>query len=241
LQIAGAQDLGFLMSYFILHLRLKDHDGGSLRIRHSARGRFDAPSSAVSLPSIALMSTEDNDDDNNAEGRPRRKSDHSPEKRRALKPVKSTSGLLRRDKFNLERISGSDTGSSESSAENLHQSSTGNPRPKLKRTLSSKSKDEKGNNKKGKKENSRNVSPKKEKIEISESLSVKSPSPPPSQDDDVASDVMDSEIAKRDVAIALAEEEERCLAREIQEMEKSEMPDIDTDGDQVNNNVLMFN
>jgi|FrelakmetLWP11LW_1041352.scaffolds.fasta_scaffold177008_1 hypothetical protein len=44
---------------------------------------------------------------------------------------------------------------------------------------------------------------------------------------------MDSEIAKRDVAIALAEEEERCLAREIQEMEKSEMPDVDTDGDQV--------
>ncbi len=208
-----------------------------MRIRHSARGRFDAPSSAVSLPSIALMSTEDNDDDNNSAGRPRRKSDNSPEKRRALKPVKSTSGLLRRDRPNLERISGSDTGSSESSAENLHQTSNGNPRPKLKRTLSSKSKEEKGNNKKGKKENSRNASPKKEtipaKIEISDKLSVKSPSPPPSQDDDVGSDVMDSEIAKRDVAIALAEEEERCLAREIQEMEKSEMPDIDTDGDQV--------
>ena len=194
------------------------------------------PSSAVSLPSIALMSTEDNDGDSNANGRPRRKSDHSPEKRRALKPVKSASGLLRRDRPNLERISGSDTGSSESSAENLHQTSTGNPRPRLKRTLSSKSKDEKGINKKGKKENSRNGSPKKEipaKTEISEKLSIKSPSPPPSQDDDVASDVMDSEIAKRDVAIALAEEEERCLAREIQEMEKSEMPDIDTDGDQV--------
>jgi hypothetical protein len=44
---------------------------------------------------------------------------------------------------------------------------------------------------------------------------------------------MDSEIAKRDVAIALAEEEERCLAREIQETEKSELPDVDTDGDQV--------
>lgn len=44
---------------------------------------------------------------------------------------------------------------------------------------------------------------------------------------------MDSEIAKRDVAIALAEEEERSLAREIQETEKSEMPDVDTDGDQV--------
>ena len=54
---------------------------------------------------------------------------------------------------------------------------------------------------------------------------------------------MDSEIAKRDVAIALAEEEERCLAREIQEMEKSEMPDVDTDGDQVKNachRLLLF-
>lgn len=60
------------------------------------------------------------------------------------------------------------------------------------------------------------------------------------QDDDgcESSDVMDSEIAKRDVAIALAEEEERCLAREIQETEKAEMPDVDTDGDQVNVSLI---
>jgi hypothetical protein len=155
-----------------------------------------------------------------------------------LKPVKSTSGLLRRDRPNhLERISGSDTGSSESSAENLHLT---NSKPKLKRSVSTKSKDDTTNSvKKGssKKENkARSESPKKSPGK-SKLESVKSPSPPPSQDDDVLSDVMsdvmDSEIAKRDVAIARAEEEERCLAREIMEMEKSEMPDIDTDGDQV--------
>jgi hypothetical protein len=38
----------------------------------------------------------------------------------------------------------------------------------------------------------------------------------------------------------LAEEEERCLAREIQEMEKSEMPDVDTDGDQVPSVTKLF-
>ena len=164
-------------------------------------------------------------------------SDHSPEKRRALKPVKSTSGLLRRDRPNhLERISGSDTGSSESSAENLHLTNT---KPKLKRSLSTKSKDESANSakKSAKKESkSRSESPKKSGAK-SKQESVKSPSSPLSQDDDVLSDVMsdvmDSEIAKRDVAIAKAEEEERSLAREILEMEKSEMPDIDTDGDQV--------
>ena len=153
-----------------------------------------------------------------------------------MKPVKSTSGLLRRPNH-LERISGSDTGSSESSAENLHLTNT---KPKLKRSQSAKSKDDSISNscnsvKKGsaKKENKvRSESPKKSPAK-SKLESVESPSPPPSQDDDVLSDVMDSEIAKRDVAIARAEEEERCLAREILEMEKSEMPDIDTDGDQV--------
>lgn len=35
--------------------------------------------------------------------------------------IKQILGLLRRDRPNLDRISGSDTGSSESSAENLHR------------------------------------------------------------------------------------------------------------------------
>ena len=93
---------------------LKSQPVNSLRVKHSAKSRFNVPSSAVSLPSIALLSSNDDGD-----SRSRRKSDHSPEKRRALKPVKSASGLLRP---NLERIPGSDSSSSsDSSAENLHQ------------------------------------------------------------------------------------------------------------------------
>jgi hypothetical protein len=150
---------------------LKSQPGGFLRVKHSARGRFDAPSSAVSLPSIALFSS---NEETNSEPRPRRKSDHSPEKRRALKQVKSASGLLRRDRPNLERISGSDTGSSESSAENLHLETS---KQKLKRSLASKSKDG-SSSKKGlhKKETSKTET--KSKVE---SMEIKSPSPPPSQ------------------------------------------------------------
>ena len=51
---------------------MTEQPGGSFRIRHSVKGRFDAPSSAVSLPSIALMSTEEKDE--YGSNRPRRKS-----------------------------------------------------------------------------------------------------------------------------------------------------------------------
>ena len=164
--------INYLNKFFI---RLKSQPGGFLRVKHSARSRFDAPSSAVSLPSIALFSS--NEEKSEKESRPRRKSDHSPEKRRALKQVKSASGLLRP---NLERISGSDTGSSESSAENLHLETS---KQKLKRTFQSKSKEgghSSGNSKKGsnKKETSKTENKSKSKVE---NLEIKSPSPPPSQ------------------------------------------------------------
>ncbi len=89
-----------LNKIYFFPFSLKSQPVGSLRVRHSPKSRYNVPSSAVSLPSIALLSTAE---ENGAENRPRRKSDHSPEKRRALKPVKSASGLIRP---NLERISG---------------------------------------------------------------------------------------------------------------------------------------
>ena len=199
-----------------------------MRVRHTPKSRFNVPSSAVSLPSIALLSTS-----NDNESRPRRKSDHSPEKRRALKQVKSASGLLRP---NLERISGSDSSSSsDSSAENLHH-----PPP----TSKQKPRQAKDSGDAIDKKSRPDVTSSSARIVDDKLCDLKSPSPPPAQDDDVSSDVMsdvmDSEIAKHDVAIALAEEEERCLAREIQEMEKSEMPDVDTDGDQVRVDFLFY-
>ena len=202
------------------------------KVKHSAKARFQVPTSANSLPSLATSADQKKSDQDGASDKPTATSKKPSTTTSTLRGTKSASSLVKRDRQktpNLERVAET-TGSNASSSENLSDKDNKENAANKQNSSSTKSVPIKSATKRESLTSKKSVRPTIDSKQLKakkEPPVVVSPSSPVVAD--LGGDSDNSDEAVIDKKIAQAEKEEKDLEKEIADVKNSEMPSEDND------------